>query len=142
MQENSRSEPRIGPIIGGALGALTFICIVLLYLRQRQREGHANENLCAPPPIGKNSQFLQYLKWLIIPVSCLSPIQAGRHHRSLAPMIFRNPHDTETILQHRDANDGSYLQLFQWTRIHFISVNHGGSYNITQPTVHFWGSYE
>jgi hypothetical protein len=61
-----------GPIIGGALGAITFICTVLLilYLRRRRREGHSDENIGATfQAIGKNSQFLQYMRWLIMPNS-------------------------------------------------------------------------
>lgn len=55
VQGNSKSELPIGPIIGGPLGALVLICIILLYLRRRQREGHSNGNLGARPLIGKNT---------------------------------------------------------------------------------------
>ena len=91
VHEKSKSELPIGPIIGGALGAFTFICIVLLllYLRRRRREGHYNEVIggLAPVAIGKNSQFLRYLRWLIIPVPCLSSIQEDH---GLAPMNFHD----------------------------------------------------
>ena len=51
MQGKSKSESPVGPIMDGALGALTVICIVLLilYLRQRRREGYSNENTGARP---------------------------------------------------------------------------------------------
>ena len=72
VQGKSESKLPIGPIIGGALGALTFICTVslILYFRRRRREGHSDKSIGAPPlAIGKNSQFLPYLIWLIIPDS-------------------------------------------------------------------------
>jgi hypothetical protein len=81
VQGKSKSELLIGPIIGGALGVLILTCIVLLYLRRGRQEHHPNENIGAPPPIGKNSPLIRYLKWLIIPVSCLLSIQIGRDDR-------------------------------------------------------------
>ena len=64
LQGKSESKLPIGPIIGGTLGALTFICTVLLilYFRRRRREGHSDKTIGAPPlAVGKNSQFLPYL---------------------------------------------------------------------------------
>ena len=61
VQGEKMPKPPIGPIIGGALGALTFICAIflLLYLRRRRRESHSNKNIGAPPlAVGKNFQFL------------------------------------------------------------------------------------
>jgi hypothetical protein len=61
VQGKTTPKLPIGPIIGGALGALTFICaiLLLLYLRRRRRESHSDKNIGAPPlVVGKNSQFL------------------------------------------------------------------------------------
>ena len=58
LQGKSESKLPIGPIIGGALGALTFICTVflILYFRRRRREGHSYKYIGAPVlEIGKNS---------------------------------------------------------------------------------------
>ena len=52
MQGKSKLKPPIGLIMGGALGALTVICItvlLILYLRRRQREGHSNKDTSARP---------------------------------------------------------------------------------------------
>jgi hypothetical protein len=48
VQGKSESKLPIGPIIGSALGALTFICtavFLILYFRRRRREGHSHANI-------------------------------------------------------------------------------------------------
>ena len=92
VQGKSESKVPISPIIGGALGgALLFICTVflILYFRRKRREGHSYANIGASLlPICKNSQFLPYLRWLIIPDS-LAP---GRQQI--------NPYDISQPPQH------------------------------------------
>jgi len=105
-QPPGKSMPKlpIGPAIGGALGALTFICTVLLilYLRRRKRrEGHSDDNIGAPLAIGKNSQILQYPRWLIILDSYLIPSIQGEHR--LAPTKFYNPPSTAAEGNHSRA---------------------------------------
>ena len=59
-----RSEVPIGAIVGGALGALTLLCIfvlALLYVRRRRQEDRFNENKGAPLSPGKDSQFIEIL---------------------------------------------------------------------------------
>jgi len=88
VQGKSESKLPIGPIIGGALGALTFICTVflILYFRRRRQEGHSYKYIGAPlAEIGKISRFLPYLRWLIIPDS-LAP---GR--RQINPYDISQP---------------------------------------------------
>ena len=89
LQGESESKLPIGPIIGGTLGALTFICTVflILYFRRRRREGHSDKTIGTPPlAIGKNSQFLQYLRWLIIPDSLVpEKPQIGPYNISQPP---------------------------------------------------------
>jgi hypothetical protein len=97
VQGKSESKLPIGPIIGGALGALTFICTVflILYFRRRRQEGHSYDYIGAPlMEIGKNSRFVPYLRWLIIPI----PSFQGDHR--LVPTIFHNPPSTAAEENH------------------------------------------